>query len=153
MLQMFAFAMLTAICATSASRTDAQARSLIGMDTHRAPYQTTAGKSLLVHWIGVNLPVSVVFALQAIAVANAQTPNESGATVGDPCLAEPKHNQDTLTDNDQELTEKLDRCNGVLKPPPAEDQEIEAQPPETGKTPVIPPGELPEQQPETEEPD
>lgn len=114
------------------------------MHVDLARFQTTHCRSL-------TLAVAVVFAL--LAASYAQTPNESDATSGDPCLAEPRLEQDVPTANDQELTEKLDRCNGVLKPPPTEDQEIEAQPPEAGKTPVIPPSELPEQQPETEEPD
>ena len=47
--------------------------------------------------------------------------------VSDPCLAEPNPDQDAPMDSDQELTEKLDRCNSLLKPPPTEDQEIEEQ--------------------------
>ena len=83
---------------------------------------------------------------------NAQTSNDSDETTGDPCMTEPKLEQDAPADSDQELGEKLDRCNGVLKPPPTADHEIEEQPPEIGKTPVIRPGDLPEQQPEPEEP-
>jgi hypothetical protein len=94
--------------------------------------------------------MAVIFAL--LTTSYAQTPNDSDATSGDPCVAEPRLEQDVPTANDQELTAKLDRWNGVLKPPPTEDQEIEAQPPEIGKTPVIPPSALPEQQPAPEEP-
>ena len=48
------------------------------------------------------------------------------------------------------LTEKLDPCNGVLQPPPTGDAEIAEPPPDTGVTPIIPPGELPEQPPSQE---
>lgn len=41
----------------------------------------------------------------------------------------------------------LERCKGVLTPPKTGDEEIEKQAPDTGATPVIPPGNLPEQPP------
>ena len=117
-----------------------------------APYQTTV-RGTTTPCRSLILAVALVFALQATTTSNAQTPSEPDPTTGDPCLAEPRLEQDAPTDQDQELTEKLDRCNGVLKPPPTEDQDIEVQPPETGKTPIVPPSELPDQQPEPEEPD
>jgi len=49
---------------------------------------------------------------------------------------------------DQSLTETLDPCNGVLKPPPVGDQELTIPPPATGETPVVPPHLLPEQPPQ-----
>lgn len=119
-----------------------QGRSLTRMHVFLARFRTTHCRSL-------TLAVTVVFAL--LTASYGQTPTESDATSGDPCLAEPTLERDVPTANDQELTEKLDHCNGVLKPPPTEDQDIEAQPPEIGKTPVIPPTALPEQQPAPEE--
>ena len=99
------------------------------------------------------IAMAVAAALPAATISNAQTPSESDPTTSNPCLVEPNPEQDDPPNDDKELTEKLDRCNGVLKPPPTEDQEIEKPSPETGKTPVIPPDELPEQQPQTEDPD
>lgn len=43
------------------------------------------------------------------------------------------------------LTEKLDPCDGVLKPPPVGDQQMTQPPPATGEMPVIRPDELPQQ--------
>ena len=45
------------------------------------------------------------------------------------------------------LTEKLNDCGGVLKPPATGDQGMAAPAPDEGKTPVIKPGELPAQPP------
>ena len=42
----------------------------------------------------------------------------------------------------------LENCNGVLTPPRTGDEEIEEPAPNTGTTPVIPPGAVPEQPPE-----
>jgi hypothetical protein len=56
-----------------------------------------------------------------------------------------KPEKDAQAERDEYLAEKLDRCNGVLRPPPTEDQEIEEPSPDTGTTPIVPPGELPEQ--------
>lgn len=42
------------------------------------------------------------------------------------------------------LTEKLDDCNGVLKPPSVGDGDIVAPAPQTGQMPVITPNELPQ---------
>nr|WP_234939226.1 hypothetical protein [Sinorhizobium kostiense] len=44
------------------------------------------------------------------------------------------------------FAEKLDECNGVLKPPRVGDTEIVEPAPDLGKTRVIRPGELPPQQ-------
>ena len=44
------------------------------------------------------------------------------------------------------LTEKLDDCDGVLKPPTVGDTEMVEPAPDVGRTPVIRPDEVPEQQ-------
>lgn len=93
------------------------------------------------------LIATVLAAIQWPPHLSAQTQGEQDL-MEDPCKAEPRTEQDSQADQDRDLAEKLDRCNGVLKPPPDEDQEIEKPPPETGRTPVVPPSELPEQQPE-----
>ncbi|NHT78450.1 hypothetical protein G8E10_22340 [Rhizobiaceae bacterium CRRU44] len=42
------------------------------------------------------------------------------------------------------LTEKLDDCNGVLKPPAVGDSEIVEPAPQTGQMPVITPNDVPQ---------
>jgi len=55
----------------------------------------------------------------------------------------------TSLDSDHDsLTDVLDSCNSVLKPPPVNDPELTIRPPVTGETPVIPPRALPEQPPQ-----
>jgi hypothetical protein len=82
--------------------------------------------------------------LPAAAAAYAQA--EAEPAPAEPCRAEPADK--AMPGNGEEtLSEQLDRCNGVLKPPPHADGEIEEAPPDTGRTPVIPPGQLPEQEP------
>ncbi|WP_137933948.1 hypothetical protein [Mesorhizobium comanense] len=45
------------------------------------------------------------------------------------------------------LSEKLNYCGGVLKPPATGDQGMAAPAPDEGKTPVIKPGQVPAQPP------
>lgn len=45
------------------------------------------------------------------------------------------------------LSDKLDKCAGVLKPPPTGETGMVEPAPDVGRTPVIPPEQLPEQQP------
>lgn len=45
----------------------------------------------------------------------------------------------------QNLTQKLDPCGGILKPPAVGDDEMTAPAPDEGRTPVIKPGEIPTQ--------
>lgn len=72
----------------------------------------------------------------------------------DPCQAEPEDKEDEAGKNEKDQSpdsqlsaEMLDRCNGVLSPPPTGDREIEEPPADTGTTPVIPPGTVPQQPP------
>ncbi|MDX8492237.1 hypothetical protein RFN29_11655 [Mesorhizobium sp. VK22B] len=46
-----------------------------------------------------------------------------------------------------ELSEKLDNCNGVLKPPPTGDKNATVPPADNSQMPIIKPGELPPQTP------
>ena len=70
----------------------------------------------------------------------------------DRCQAHPdaKDNRGgTEPDNDDErnsTADVLEDCGGVLRPPPTGDREMTEPPPETGKTPVIRPEDLPGQQ-------
>lgn len=47
----------------------------------------------------------------------------------------------------ESLSEMLDPCAGVLRPPPVGDADMVAPPPATGETPVIRPEDLPTQPP------
>ncbi|MER9328162.1 hypothetical protein [Mesorhizobium sp. M0488] len=91
------------------------------------------------------LPFGLMLALAVPAVA--QTENNA-APPTDKCRAQPDAKQQpqngNLADN---LTETLDECGGVLKPPPTGDQGMAAPAPDVGKTPVIKPGEVPPQPP------
>ena len=95
--------------------------------------------------------LAVFLAALQLPAARAQSENEQQPPPADPCETLPEAERDAQGNSqpgtDQELAEKLDRCNGVLKPPPTADQEIEEPPPDTGTTPVIPPSELPPDQP------
>ncbi|WP_454852587.1 hypothetical protein [Rhizobium binxianense] len=81
--------------------------------------------------------------MQAPAPLRAQTEDGHQPSQADPCQAGPEGRQANGSNGNAGLSEKLDRCGGVLKPPSGADQEIEKRPPETGSTPVIPPGQLP----------
>ncbi len=77
-------------------------------------------------------------AFTASALAQTTGPETSGSDA--PCRVAPGDGEDGS------LTETLDDCNGVLKPPAAGDPDIVEEAPDVGKTPVIPPSALPEQQ-------
>lgn len=67
------------------------------------------------------------------------------------CRVEPAQPGDPATDDStgttgETLSETLDDCNGVLRPPPTGDAGIAEPPPEEGRTPTIRPEDLPEQQ-------
>lgn len=85
-----------------------------------------------------------LLALAAPACAQTAPGAEPGVTAQD-CLAEPAPEGGTAAPED--LAAKLDKCNGVLQPPPTGDAEIGEPAPGGGETPVIPPGALPEQPP------
>jgi hypothetical protein len=91
-------------------------------------------------------------ALPAAAQTDSQTPPPPSS----PCQAQPDRNENSgdngsETGNRQpppgDLTKKLDPCDGVLKPPPTGDDDMTEPAPDEGNTPVIRPGEVPQQQP------
>lgn len=87
----------------------------------------------------------VAAALPALAQTAPQA--EPGVTRED-CRAAPEAGGDQAAQPSADnLTAKLDACNGVLQPPPTGDSEIREPAPKGGETPVIPPGALPEQPP------
>lgn len=86
--------------------------------------------------------------------AAAQTNNKLAPA--SPCQAEPDQNSNSGNNTNQtseqkppagDLTQKLDPCDGVLKPPPTGDSGMTAPAPDQGNTPVIKPGEVPQQPP------
>lgn len=76
---------------------------------------------------------------QTIAQESEETSTE------ETCRAEPDSQNGDDPDSGQ-LTETLERCDGVLEPPRTGDSDTEAPAPDIGRTPVVPPGALPEQQ-------
>ncbi|ARO24821.1 hypothetical protein CO659_18190 [Rhizobium sp. S9] len=69
--------------------------------------------------------------------ANAQAPP-------DKCVAPPQPNQGRgSTDDHQDLSKKLDECNGELRPPPVGDAEMVEPAPDTGNSRIIRPGDMP----------
>ncbi len=67
------------------------------------------------------------------------------------CRAVPDDRQDgnggdrDAVDREEPLSQTLENCRGVLRPPPTGDGEMAEPPPDSGKTPVIRPDDLPEQ--------
>ncbi|MBB4195667.1 hypothetical protein GGE45_005728 [Rhizobium aethiopicum] len=69
--------------------------------------------------------------------ANAQAPP-------DKCVAPSQPNQGRdSTDDHQDLSKKLDECNGELRPPPVGDTEMVEPAPDTGNSRIIRPGDMP----------
>lgn len=73
------------------------------------------------------------------------------------CLAQPNKqpapsSQGLIKPGDEQSREnearQLDKCKGVLKPPPVGDPELIEPTPDAGKTPVIPPDKVPAQPPD-----
>ncbi|MER9297863.1 hypothetical protein NKI38_15410 [Mesorhizobium sp. M0621] len=97
------------------------------------------------------VPFSLMLALaMPVAAQTDQQQNDSQAAPADKCRAQTE--QDAKQQPEQQagggnLTETLNDCGGVLKPPPTGDQGMAAPAPDEGKTPVIKPGEVPPQLP------
>ncbi|PDT31066.1 hypothetical protein CO660_06440 [Rhizobium sp. L9] len=69
--------------------------------------------------------------------ANAQAPP-------DKCVAPSQPNQGGgSADDHQDLSKKLDDCNGELRPPPIGDAEMVEPAPDTGNSRIIRPGDMP----------
>ncbi|MBX4906002.1 MULTISPECIES: hypothetical protein [Rhizobium] len=69
--------------------------------------------------------------------ANAQAPP-------DKCVAPSQPNQSRgSADDHQDLSKKLDECNGELRPPPVGDAEMVEPAPDTGYSRIIRPGDMP----------
>lgn len=96
-----------------------------------------------------------ILMLSCTVPAAAQTDNQP--VPSSPCQAEPDQNSNSGNNAGQtgdekkppagDLTQKLDPCNGVLKPPPTGDSGMTEPAPNQGNTPIIKPGEVPQQPP------
>jgi hypothetical protein len=95
-----------------------------------------------------------IAAAAAIFIAIVPVSGACAQTAADPsaekCRVQPPPTEDQGASGQAPqppLAETLDDCNGVLKPPAIDDGGMVQQPPAQGRTPVIPPPALPEQQP------
>jgi len=97
--------------------------------------------------LGISLlATGPVSALAADNEPEGQNRNENWQIPSE-CRAQPGDGQEDEKQGEtrEALAERLERCKGVLKPPPTGDTESDIPAPDTGKTPVIPPGALPDQ--------
>ncbi|RWC46759.1 MAG: hypothetical protein EOS55_17485 [Mesorhizobium sp.] len=92
------------------------------------------------------VPFSLMLAFAAPVAAQTDQQNDSQAPQTDKCRAQTEQDAKQQP-SDASLTETLNDCGGVLKPPPTGDQGMAAPAPDEGKTPVIKPGEVPAQPP------
>ncbi|MBI2255324.1 MAG: hypothetical protein HYU58_11940 [Proteobacteria bacterium] len=97
------------------------------------------------------LPWIMTYALLS-GPAFAQTTDDQAPDAQEKCRAAPDENGNAEPSGDAAgqqtpLTQTLEECRGVLKPPPTGDTDMTAPPPEGGKTPMIKPPDIPEQPP------
>jgi hypothetical protein len=98
---------------------------------------------------------SVWMAFPAVSADGSATPppatadgREDDLTL-DPCAVDPgdvmgeAHDGAEDSATGQSLAETLDECDGVLQPPSVGDADLVEPAPDAGRTPVIPPSELP----------
>lgn len=94
-------------------------------------------------------------AVTGVAVAQTDDGSETKNPVED-CQVQPDQKsgqpqnqtgEDGQPGSNDSLTETLNPCDGVLKPPATGDKGLTEPPPNAGETPVIRPGEVPQQQP------
>lgn len=97
-------------------------------------------------------PLLLAALLALAGPAGAQQQDSEPPAAGDECRLAPDPDGQGLTGQpgakgeNETLSGMLDACNGVLEPPPADNGEFVQPAPDTGETPVIPPGALPDQQ-------
>ncbi|MDX8526339.1 hypothetical protein RFM68_17705 [Mesorhizobium sp. MSK_1335] len=90
-----------------------------------------------------------VVTLIPVLPAAAQTAAQPKDQPTENCQAKPDANDQQQKQKQQadtdELSEKLNNCGGVLKPPPTGDQNAKTPPPTGSDMPVIKPGQVPPQ--------
>jgi hypothetical protein len=85
----------------------------------------------------------LALAVPAAAQADQQQDTDNPTARTDKCRVET--DQGAKQQSGGNLSEKLNDCGGVLKPPAIGDQGMAAPAPDEGKTPVIKPGQVPAQ--------
>lgn len=118
------------------------------------PTPAAGGRSLLGRRLG-RLALAAILCLPGAAIAQTAGTGDAGETETNPCQVEPQDGdtaedrttQDRTAEDRTDDGPSLSDCNGVLTPPPTGDPEIREPAPDTGTTPVIPPGAVPQQPP------
>ncbi|MHA6645575.1 hypothetical protein [Mesorhizobium sp. A623] len=94
----------------------------------------------------------ITLALIAAAQAEKKPPTQAPLPSTNPCQVKPDdetanraQNERHGSDRTDNLSRSLEPCGGVLKPPPTGDRKMATPPPAEGKTPIIRPGEIPQQ--------
>ncbi|MGX5827751.1 hypothetical protein [Mesorhizobium sp. 43Arga] len=93
-------------------------------------------------------PLVIASLMLALAVPAAAQTDQQGtdpAPQVDKCRVQP--DQGKQQPGGGNLSEKLNDCGGVLRPPATGDQGMATPAPDVGKTPVIKPGQIPAQPP------
>lgn len=90
--------------------------------------------------VGAGLSAAVIWP----AVAQTVAPGDPLGIVED-CEAVPLPEGQLAPPPTDSLTDTLAPCNGVIAPPPTGDSDLTITPPPVGETPVIPPGQVPQQ--------
>lgn len=90
------------------------------------------------------LPVALMLTAAPATAQTEKSDNPQATQPKEKCRAQTDSKQKPV---DKTLSETLDDCGGVLKPPATGDQGMTTPPPAEGNTPVIKPGEVPAQPP------
>ena len=88
----------------------------------------------------------VPFTLLALSAAGQTGQQQDPGSQTDKCRVQTEQGAKQQPGSDN-LTDTLNDCGGVLKPPATGDQGMATPAPDEGKTPVIKPGEVPAQPP------
>jgi hypothetical protein len=88
----------------------------------------------------------ILMICQVATPALSQAGGEEGPTASERCQTLPGKGAGDQQGPARNPSDKLADCGGVLKPPATGDSEITEPTPDIGKTPLIRPGELPDQQ-------
>lgn len=99
----------------------------------RTPRSSLTWASMLAAWLAMETPVTA-------------QEEETPPSRSQDCSTEPNQSDPETAPGDDELSSKLDDCNGVLEPPSTGDADIVEPAPSVGRTPVIRPEQIPEQE-------
>lgn len=94
--------------------------------------------------IHLAIGVGLLAASVSQAAAQAEAPGDPLGVIED-CAVVPAPDGQLAAPPADSLSDALAPCNGVIAPPPAGDPDIAITPPAGGETPVIPPGQVPQQ--------